>query len=128
MIVINDVKYEHCKYEVNYGNYLNSSEQKKETGVSPVIYFYLENGDMIEIETIYDIQWIKKMMNHKQQDITKYISDFLYRCDGKCSFLIDGKYHCDLSKNEDNTYQLNMECNTEQFYIKIDEKIKMEHE
>ncbi len=119
MIKIKNKEFDKVNTKISFDNYFVTNNGKKRKGISPYISFNIDNI-YIDIETIYDIKWLKNMKLNQEIDINKYITNILYEEENRCEQLYDIKY-CLITKIKEDTFNIKLQCKENE--IIIDENI-----
>lgn len=119
MIEIKNKKFDKVNTKVSCDNYFVTNNGKKRKGISPYMSFNIDNI-YIDIETIYDINWLKNMKLNQEIDIKQYITNILYEEENECAQLYDIQY-CSIERIKEDTFNIKLQCKENE--IIIDENI-----
>lgn len=134
MVIINGIRHDTYEVETIFRNfssteYENGSIKKIIKGVAPYITFSLPNNITICIETMYSKELLKQTKSNIETDITKYISDILYKdgTDNGWHLIFDGLKSCHITMLDEENCNFNIcvNYNNKEIEIEIDSKIKL---
>lgn len=131
MISINKKNYKEPLVEVSFCKYSINKNNQKRNGKAIYISYKFDNINL-ELETVYDKNWLKKLKINNLKDISKYVSDITYKTEKGWISLITGEYKCLINRIDNNTFVFELNCKSEidnKYYtVLVHENVKIDFE